>query len=216
MAINLPPFVDATLQAAFMGALSNVLAQYIESLKVGEELEIDYIPVFRFVLFAVLTTPINFFFQSWLEATFPSRPAGSHPKKSDDKPKGEPKLSVRNTIIKLVLDQTVSATFNTLAFSMYTRGLQAAMHHAPRETSITGAIRFWNSPGSIKFDEVDWAGVWRVACDEFWGIYVDGLKVWPAVAVVNFTVVKDVQTRNLVGGMAGIAWGTYMSMLANA
>jgi hypothetical protein len=35
MAFELPPFVDATLQAGFMGALSNVLAQYIESLKVG-------------------------------------------------------------------------------------------------------------------------------------------------------------------------------------
>jgi hypothetical protein len=167
------------------------------------------------VLFAILITPINFFFQSWLEATFPSRPAAPHPKKSDDKPKEEPRLSVRNTIIKLVLDQTLSASFGILAFSMYTRGLQAAMHDAPKETSVFKAIGFWNSPGSIKFDQVDWAGVWRVACDEFWGIYTAGLKVWPAVAMVNYTIVRDVQTRNLVAGMAGIAWGTYMSMIAN-
>jgi Mpv17 / PMP22 family len=166
-------------------------------------------------LFAVLTTPINFFFQSWLEYAFPARPAAPHPKKSDEKPQ-ESKLSIRNTVIKIVLDQTLAATFNTLAFSTYMRGVQAAMTHAPKETSLVKAIRFWNAPGAIQLEKVDWAGVWRIACDEFWGIYVTGLKFWPAVSVANYVVVKDVPTRNMVGGMAGIVWGTYMSLLANA
>lgn len=117
-------------------------------------------------------------------------------------------------MIKLVLDQTIGATLNTLLFSVFNRSLQAAMVDAPRETNVFKAIGFWNSPGAIDFGRVDMGGVWRVALDEFWDIYSAGLKVWPAVSFVNFSLVKSVQTRNLIGGLAGIGWGTYMSLIA--
>lgn len=37
-------------------------------------------------------------------------------------------------------------------------------------------------------------------------------KLWPAVSLVNFTLVKSVQGRNLVGALAGVAWGVYISL----
>lgn len=151
--------------------------------------------------------------QDFLESTFPAYPPPPHPKKSDDPPP-PPKLSLRNTAIKLALDQTLGATANTLLFSTINRSLQAAMVDAPRETSIFKAMAYWNNPGAIDFSSVDFAEVWRVSTEEFWPILRAGWSVWPAVATVNYTLVPTVQGRNLLGGLCGIAWGTYMSMIA--
>jgi len=209
----LPLIVEATLQAALMNVVSNVLAQYIQSSKKGVELEIDWIPVFQFILFAMLTAPLNYLWQDFLESTFPAHPPPPHPKKSDDPPP-PPKLSLRNTAIKLALDQTLGATVNTLLFSTINRSLQAAMTDAPRETNIFKAMAYWNNPGAIDFASVDFAEVWRVSTEEFWPILRAGWSVWPAVATINYTLVPTVQGRNLLGGLCGIAWGTYMSMIA--
>lgn len=122
---------------------------------------------------------------------------------------------MRNAAIKLVLDQTLSATFNTLLFCMFNRSLQAAMGDAPRERSIFKALGYWNSPGAIDFSRVDFGEVWQKSKDEFWPIIRAGLSLWPAVSIVNYTLVKTIQGRNLVGGLAGVTWGTYMSMVAS-
>ena len=152
--------------------------------------------------------------QELLESTFPSYPPPPHPKKSDDPPPPA-KLSVRNTAIKMLLDQTLSATFNTLLFSVFNRSLRAAMGDAPAEHSIFKAMADWNSPGAIDFGRVDLAEVWQMAKDEFWPIFRAGWALWPAVGIVNYTLVKTIQGRNLVGGLAGITWATYMSMVAS-
>ncbi len=83
------------------------------------------------------------------------------------------------------------------------------------ETNLWKAIGFWNSPGAIDFGRVNFDYVWQLSKDEFWGIYTAGLKLWPAVSLFNFAVVKDVATRNQIGMAAGIAWGTYMSLVAS-
>lgn len=150
--------------------------------------------------------------QSFLESTFPSYPPPPHPKKSDD-PLPPAKLSVRNVTVKLVLDQTLGATVNTLLFSTFNRSLQAAMADAPREPSIFKAVAYWNGAGAIDFARVDVNEVWQLAREEFWPILTAGWRLWPAVAVVNYTLVKTIQGRNLVGGLAGVGWGTYMSMV---
>ena len=134
-----------------------------------------------------------------------------HPKKSDD-PAPEPTLSWRNTIIKLALDQSVGATVNTLAFSLFNHTLKQAMVNAPVEHSIFKAVGYWNSGGAMEFDKVDFTSVWEQSKAEFWPILTAGWRLWPLVSVVNFTMVKDLQTRNMIGGAAGIGWGTYMAM----
>lgn len=114
-----------------------------------------------------------------------------------------------------MLDQTLGAALNTLAFSFFNRALQQAMVDAPVEHSVFKAIGYWNSGGAIEFDKVDFAQVWQQSKDEFWPIIMAGWKLWPLVSTVNYSMVKDVQTRNLIGGAAGIGWGTYMSLMAS-
>ncbi|EXV02089.1 Mpv17/PMP22 family protein [Metarhizium robertsii] len=207
------PIFSATLQAALLGATSNILAQLIEAYRKQTAIEVDWIPVFQFLMFSIISTPPNFLWQDFLESSFPARlpPAGQGKAAPavDEQP-----LSIRNTLLKFGLDQTVGATFNTLLFSVYIHSIHLAMPDAPRITNFTKATSYWISPGVIDFSAVDMAVVWQAALAEFWTIVVAGMKLWPAVSLVNFTLVKTVEGRNLVGCVAGLGWGIYMSMIA--
>lgn len=147
---------------------------------------------------------------------FPAYPETFNSNKSDEKKPLQAKLSIRNTVIKLALDQSISASLNTLLFSIVNRTLQASMAHAPAISNIFKAVSYWTSAGSLDFQAVDFAEVWRVSCDEFWPILMAGWKFWPGIALVNYTMIKEVQNRNLMGALAGVAWGTYMSLVASA
>ena len=151
--------------------------------------------------------------QEFLESTFPAYEKPPHPKKSDDKPP-PPKLSIRNTLIKFFLDQTVGASVNTILFSVFNRSLQAAMSGAPRVTNFRAATTYWTSPMAIDFSKVNFDTVWWQAKGEFWEILTAGWKFWPLISVANYTMVKTVQMRGLVGSFAGVLWGVYMSLVA--
>lgn len=46
-----------------------------------------------------------------------------------------------------------------------------------------------------------------------WSLMQAGYKLWPAVSLLNFTVVPF-QYRMLFGGLVGVAWGIFLSLLA--
>ena len=54
----------------------------------------------------------------------------------------------------------------------------------------------------------------QIAKQEFWPLMAAGWKLWPAVSLLNFTVVRSVDTRNLVGALAGMLWNVYLSLVA--
>ncbi|KAF4345727.1 glomerulosclerosis Mpv17 [Fusarium beomiforme] len=215
--MDYPPVVMATIQSAALGGIANVLAQAITAYKAGvnlNEISIDWIPVFQFLLFNVICTPPNFYWQDSLESTFPAHPEdASKTKDSKDAPKVQPRLSVRNTLIKFFLDQTVGAAVNTLLFSTYTHAVRSAIQPAPVITSLTKAITYWTSPGTLDLGRVNWATVWEAAKLDFAPLIFAGWKLWPAVSIVNFAAVKTVEGRNLVGALAGVVWGIYMSLI---
>ncbi|KAF9773980.1 hypothetical protein IL306_008092 [Fusarium sp. DS 682] len=217
--MDYPPVVMATIQSAALGGIANVLAQAITAYKAGVNLNdivIDWIPVFQFLLFNVICTPPNFYWQDFLELTFPAHPDDASKAKDSSKNahKMQPKLSVRNTLIKFFLDQTVGAAVNTLLFSTYTHAVRSAIQPAPVITSLTKAITYWTSPGTLDFGRVNWATVWEAAKMDFAPLIFAGWKLWPAVSIVNFAAIKTVEGRNLVGALAGVVWGIYMSLIA--
>ena len=116
------------------------------------------------------------------------------------------KLSTKNTIAKMILDQTVGAAGNTFLFSVFIHSIQAAM--AGSGGGGGGA--------AIDYSRVDWIHVLARSRAEFFALVVAGWKLWPLVSLVNFTLVKTVEGRNLVGGLAGVVWGVYMSLVAAA
>ncbi|KAK0759830.1 hypothetical protein N5P37_008020 [Trichoderma harzianum] len=211
------PIIQATLQSSLLAALSNILAQAITAYRNNVTVTIDWVPVFQYVLFAVVSTPPNFLWQDFLESTFPAHPSPSKPPSTSKKPPSSspsqpPPLSLTNTILKFLLDQTIGAALNTLLFSTFTHSLRQAMVHAPRITSLPSAAKYWSSAGAVDFNRVDFGRVWAAARAEFWALMFAAAKLWPAVSLVNFTLVKSVQGRNLVGALAGVAWGVYISL----
>jgi hypothetical protein len=216
--------VFSTLQSSLIAAGSNILAQAITAHQNGTRFTIDWIPVFQFFLFAVVSTPPNFLWQEFLESTFPSThpaptneaiaaAASNDEKALDTSPTlVEPKLNVRNTIIKTLLDQTVGAAVNTVMFSMFMHPLKAAMaHHLPGQTGLDWLV---GSKAVADYSVVHWPAVIAKSKAEFLPLLKAGWVYWPFVSVLNFAVIKDVPTRNLVGSLAGVAWGVYMSLFA--
>ncbi|WYZ39127.1 hypothetical protein EsH8_III_001041 [Colletotrichum jinshuiense] len=225
----LPPIVSATLQSAALSGTSNLLAQALTAYQTDKQLVIDWVPVFQFIIYTLVSTPPNFMWQGFLEESFPAyqvsptedavASAAANDEKELDREAREnklvePKLNIRNTLIKLVLDQTVGAALNTLAFSMFMHSIQIAMTRPEHLSSAQHSGSFLFSRGAIDYSKVDWRSVVNRSQLEFVPIFIAGLKLWPLVSLINFAFIKSIEGRNLVGGLAGVIWGIYMSLVA--
>ncbi|KFY10251.1 hypothetical protein V492_05105 [Pseudogymnoascus sp. VKM F-4246] len=197
------PIVRATIQSCLLSASSNVLAQTISAYRTNSPYTISWTPVLHFILYTALNCPPNFLWQQLLEYLFPSRTlhpssaaiaaASSNDEKELDSEEAthsivEPRLNGRNTMLKFLIDQSVGGAANTIAFIMIMDGLRGA----------------------------SWDEAWYHVQFEFWPLMVAGAKLWPFVSLINFTVLESVEARNLLGSLAGMAWGVYLSLVASS
>jgi hypothetical protein len=131
----------------------------------------------------------------------------------------EPRLNKRNTVAKTVLDQTVGAAVNTAMFSVFTHAVRQAMahHYAARAAGgadVAGGLAFLLSGSeALRYQDVAWASVWALARAEFWGLIKAGWRFWPLVSLVNYVFLTSVEARSLVGALAGLGWGIYLSLI---
>ncbi|KAI8956536.1 hypothetical protein F5Y11DRAFT_353571 [Daldinia sp. FL1419] len=233
MAFN--PIIIATIQSAVLAATSNLLAQGLTAYQNKASLIIDWVPVFQFVLYSFLNVPPNFLWQEFLEGSFPAHhiiPTSAAVKSaaaSDEKElekelekegkEGklvERKLNIANTTIKIILDQTVGAVVNTFLFSLFIHSIQQAMPR-PLGLPLSGpakSVQYLSSRGAVDYSKVNWAEVVAHSRAEFYKLLVAGWKVWPVISLINFAFIKSIQGRNLVGSLAGVGWGIYMSLIA--
>jgi protein Mpv17 len=100
---------------------------------------------------------------------------------------GTRSLSKQNTARKLLLDQTLAAAINTFAFI----AAMAAFKGKDRNTIMRECRR------------------------DVWPLMVNGWKVWPLVAIFNFTFVP-VHRRIIVASIFGLFWGIYLSLFVAA
>jgi hypothetical protein len=129
----------------------------------------------------------------------------------------EPKLNIKNTVVKLLLDQTIGAAANTFLFSLFIHSIQAAMPRPLGSPLATPdkSLQYLLSWGAIDYGKVNWSRVIASSQAEFFPILAAGWRLWPFVSLINFAFVKTIEGRNLVGSLAGVAWGIYMSLLAS-
>ncbi|CZR51725.1 related to glomerulosclerosis protein Mpv17 [Phialocephala subalpina] len=194
------PIVNTTIQSCVLNATSNLIAQFITAYKSNSPYTINWVPVFQFVLFNTISNPPNFLWQSFLESAFPSNylvpssaaihaAAENDEKELDREEKTheilESKLHIQNTLTKFLLDQTIGAVANTLLFSLAFAGFRGQ----------------------------GYADAVVTAKHEFWPMMQAGWTLWPFVSLLNFAVVKSVEMRSLVGSLAGLVWGIYLSLL---
>ncbi|PBP28204.1 Mpv17/PMP22 family protein [Diplocarpon rosae] len=157
------PVVKTTIQSCILNAISNLMAQTIKAYRSNTSYAINWTPVFQFVLFN----------------------AKELDREEKTKEMLESKLSIKNTLIKFLLDQTIGATINTLLFSLAFAGFRGA----------------------------DYTEAVQVATEEFWPVMRAGWTLWPAVSFANYALIKSVEGRALMGSLAGMGWGVYLSLL---
>lgn len=96
-------------------------------------------------------------------------------------------------------------------------GLATAMTPLQSEVELLNlrlagrSLDFLLSGGAVNYSRVNFGAVLKQSAQDFWPIMASGWTFWPFVSLFNFAFVKSVKERNLVGGLAGVAWGMYMS-----
>ncbi|KAL7934513.1 hypothetical protein V8C35DRAFT_301114 [Trichoderma chlorosporum] len=184
---------EATIQATLLNGLSGICAQGITAYRNKSFDEVEIESILRFVIYSALVTPPNYKWQEFLERKFPSRTPIDGPcpdSKSDSKSSEKlsqavvkDRLNVTHTAIKFVLDQSISAPLNTVAF-LY----------------LMGGMTFQSN-----------AQIWSNIENDFWPMLIAGYRVWPLVGLLNLSVVPF-DYRQLVGSTAGLFWGIFLSL----
>ena len=112
-----PPIVKATIQSIIISFMSCLVALYIKPN--------DPPHYFSILTYSAFSTPLNFLWQTYLEKHFPGFTLLKV--EVDDGGKGvevEKKLVIQNTVIKVLLDQTVAAVPNVVGYIGITRLLR--------------------------------------------------------------------------------------------
>ncbi|CZR40973.1 uncharacterized protein FPRO_10562 [Fusarium proliferatum ET1] len=206
------PIVAATLQAAGLSTVSNILAQIIEARQQSRPVSLDIVQLLRFVSLTLMTAPPNYHWQGYLERTFPAYPASRGPQlgrlndlemqPTEDAPElkegyeermaqinkdREPQFSMRNTFTKWFVDCiSAGAIMNTIAF-LIIMGLLKGQ----------GGSQIWSN---IKTETIP--------------IIVAGYKIWPIASIISFTFIP-VHRRIVFLSFIGLLWGIYMSLVAS-
>ncbi|KAF4469898.1 integral membrane Mpv17 PMP22 family [Fusarium albosuccineum] len=204
------PIVAATLQAAGLSTVSNLLAQLIEARQQNRPVSLDIVQLLRFVTLTLMTAPPNYHWQQFLERTFPAYPSGRPQERlgdiemtpAEDAPElkegyeermeqvnrdRDPKFSMRNTLTKWFVDCiTAGAIMNTIAFLI-----------------IMGILK-----GQAT------STIWTNIKNETIPIIVAGYKIWPIASIISFSFIP-VHRRIVFLSFIGLLWGIYMSLVAS-
>ena len=106
----------ATLQSAFLSLCSSLVTKYFT---------VHNPPISALVTFSFLCTPPNYLWQQFIEQKLPAYTTNKI--EVDDGGKGvevEKRLNIRNTVVKLLLEQTIIAIINVGAFLGFTKWFQ--------------------------------------------------------------------------------------------
>jgi protein Mpv17 len=99
--------------------------------------------------------------------------------------KAKKQLSIRNTAIKFLLDQSIGAAVNTVMFIM----------------------------GIAMLRGQSWQYGWEETKTGFWPLVFAGQKLWPLVSIISLTLVP-VERRMVFGSVIGVGWGIFLSLMA--
>jgi len=82
--MKLPPIVVACLSALAIDCCSNVIAQRLKAWREEKPFIFDRVLFFQFALMVLLTAPINYHWQNWLERAFPGWKMVPRPRGADE------------------------------------------------------------------------------------------------------------------------------------
>ena len=117
------PIISATLKSSFLSLCSALVATFLTSKNP---------PIVALVVFSVLATPPNFQWQQYLERKLPGYYNEKHEASGEVKDSTRAgggvtvkrRLNVPNTLMKVVIDQTLGAAVNVALYLAGVRALQ--------------------------------------------------------------------------------------------
>ncbi|KAL5410179.1 hypothetical protein PMIN06_007833 [Paraphaeosphaeria minitans] len=201
----LPPMVSACVMSLTIGCASNIIAQRLKAYIEDVPFVFDYTLFWQLTAMGLITTPINYYWQKWLEYMFPAEKLvkRSRAPTSDDAEKGaftrdddenkramDEEVYVRswgNVIKKTIADSiTGGALLNTTMFLVLLGLMQgknaAQIANDIREEELT---IIWNS-----------------------------YKIWPLANMFSFAYVP-VERRIVFLSFFGLLWSIYMTLVAS-
>jgi hypothetical protein len=200
----LPPIVSSCLLSLAIGCASNIIAQWLNAHFGSKPFVFDQALFIRFALLSVLTTPVNYYWQSWLERTFPG---WKHVKRSDvsstsdiesgiplkdegeDKRVMEKEVRVRNwwnILCKWFCDCiTFGALLNTTMFLV-----------------LMGVM-----------EGKAWAQIEDMLRRDMWTIIWDSYRIWPIANLIS-TMYVPVEKRVVFLSFFGLLWNIYLTLFA--
>ncbi|KAK5115044.1 hypothetical protein LTR62_001741 [Meristemomyces frigidus] len=236
------PIVKATLQAAFLSGLSNILAQGITCYRSNPHLRIsnnvpallntflgtiDPIAVFHFAFFSLLSCPPNYLWQSWLEGQFPGYATSLPPLEKealvDDATTGSNTGTDSNSNASkrgkstggaMTEKTTPSSPTQIVTKAKKTLNLRnTAIKFSLDQTLGAAANTILFIAGIALLRGHSLDSIYSDLQTKFWPMIFAGQKLWPMVSVMQFTVVPF-EYRTLVGSFVGLLWGVYLSLVS--
>ncbi|KAL8839432.1 MAG: hypothetical protein Q9176_004428 [Flavoplaca citrina] len=171
-----------TIQSALLSLCSALVATFLTPKNP---------PIVALVIFSLLATPPNFLWQQYLERKFPGYRVEKQ--ESNVEIKGaqsagggvtiKKKLNVRNTLMKMGIEQTLGSVIN-VALHL---GIVQALQGVPLSECL------------------------QVVKTQTWPLMIAGYKLWPLVSLLNHTLVP-VEQRTVVGSLVNLGWGIFLAL----
>ncbi|KAI9044913.1 uncharacterized protein KD926_011086 [Aspergillus affinis] len=218
------------IQSTILNAISNLLAQVIDQYNKDGPFTLNTLALLQFITYAIIIVPINFYFQNWLESTFPGFPTWQSPhlRRSSTgwawgmgmadarlTPNPSLDLDVVVDILPSVKDKPAT-TVTTRPFQpkkqrsgTWNFGMKFLLDQTVG--SVLNIVLFVMLINLLK--GMEWERVWGLVCEDFTPIMIARLKYRPVVSTLMYTVVP-VERRVVFGSACGVIWGVYLSLYA--
>ncbi|KAK1145827.1 hypothetical protein N8T08_003773 [Aspergillus melleus] len=183
----------------------------------------------QFIAYAIIIVPINFYFQNWLESTFPGFPTWQSPAHlrrsstgwswglANARPAPNPTLDL-DVVVDILpsVKEKAATTVTTRPFQprkkrsgTWNFGMKFLLDQTVG--SVLNIVLFVMLINLLK--GLEWGVVWGLVCEDFTPIMIARLKYRPVVSTLMYTVVP-VERRVVFGSACGVIWGVYLSLYA--
>ncbi|KAH9866616.1 hypothetical protein J1614_008308 [Plenodomus biglobosus] len=202
--MRLPPIAVACLSALAIDSCSNIIAQRLKAWNESKPFVFDRVLFTQFAIMVVLTAPINYHWQNWLERAFPGwktvkqrreMGVGEEEKGIMLKEDGEDK--------KMIEEDVRVRSWVNIFKKWFTDCITMG--------ALLNQSMFLILIGLLKGKTV--ALIIEDFRNELFGLIFDSYKVWP---IANFfsTTYVPVERRIVFLSFCGLLWNIYLSLVA--
>ncbi|KAF1847427.1 uncharacterized protein K460DRAFT_58081 [Cucurbitaria berberidis CBS 394.84] len=202
--MKLPPIAIACLSALAIDSCSNVIAQRLKAWNESKPFVFDRVLFFQFATMVVLTAPINYHWQNWLERAFPGWKTVKQTRLADAGEEEKGMMLKEDGEDKRVIEEDIRVRnwwniFRKWFTDCITMG------------ALFNQALFLVLMGIMKGKTV--ALIVQDFRNELFGLIFDSYKVWPIANFIS-TTYCPVERRIIFLSFCGLLWNIYLSLVA--